>query len=408
VKNFIAILLFVVLLSIGFNVEAHSGRTDASGGHTCRTNCEKYGLENGEYHYHNGGGNTSSAPTTSTPAPSTQSNDKDCGDFGSYEEVVQYWNSKGYSATNDPENLDGWGNGMVDDGIPCEPPSGYDTTKINGSPAQVAALTAEKEKEQGEVDGYAAGVEAGYHDESDHAYPNGSDAYIEGYETAFSKGLEEGKEKLKAEKEKANKAGYNLGKKQDELTIPDEYANNKLVKESFEEGFKKAVKEREEAKKKEFYQKGFEEGKKDEYNLPKDIKEVFIKAYEEGYQKGQDELKDTYVKQGYEAAYTMVEYKIPDFKNEKYIEWYREGFDSNEEVKEITKEAYALGLEGSTYNVPDEYKHAETIFEHHYEQGLQEYEKEKAENTKQAATGIGIVVLGWLGRRLYVAKKMVS
>ena len=44
--------------------------------------------------------------------------------------MIQYWNSKGYSATNDPENLDGWGNGQVDDGIPCEAPSGYDKTKL--------------------------------------------------------------------------------------------------------------------------------------------------------------------------------------------------------------------------------------------------------------------------------------
>jgi len=35
--------------------QAHSGRTDGSGGHTCRTNCEQYGLRYGEYHYHGGG-----------------------------------------------------------------------------------------------------------------------------------------------------------------------------------------------------------------------------------------------------------------------------------------------------------------------------------------------------------------
>ncbi|MGF9891455.1 LPXTG cell wall anchor domain-containing protein [Priestia megaterium] len=70
--------------------------------------------------------------TVATTA-SAESNglDKDCSDFSSYDEVVNYWNSKGYSATNDPERLDGWGN-KVDDGIPCEAPDGYDTSKING------------------------------------------------------------------------------------------------------------------------------------------------------------------------------------------------------------------------------------------------------------------------------------
>lgn len=35
--------------------EAHPGRTDSSGGHTCRTNCPSWGLAYGQYHYHNGG-----------------------------------------------------------------------------------------------------------------------------------------------------------------------------------------------------------------------------------------------------------------------------------------------------------------------------------------------------------------
>ncbi|MED4284916.1 LPXTG cell wall anchor domain-containing protein [Priestia megaterium] len=72
--------------------------------------------------------------TVATTA-SAESNglDKDCIDFKGkpYQELVDYWNSKGYSATNDPERLDGWGN-KVDDGIPCEAPNGYDTSKING------------------------------------------------------------------------------------------------------------------------------------------------------------------------------------------------------------------------------------------------------------------------------------
>jgi endonuclease YncB( thermonuclease family) len=53
----ITILLIILLffLSVGIT-EAHPGRTDASGGHTCRTNCDKWGYSYGEYHYHGGGG----------------------------------------------------------------------------------------------------------------------------------------------------------------------------------------------------------------------------------------------------------------------------------------------------------------------------------------------------------------
>ncbi|WP_413789232.1 YHYH domain-containing protein [Bacillus yunxiaonensis] len=35
------------------SVYASPGGLDANGGHTCHTNCAKYGLETGEYHYHN-------------------------------------------------------------------------------------------------------------------------------------------------------------------------------------------------------------------------------------------------------------------------------------------------------------------------------------------------------------------
>ncbi|PIR83922.1 hypothetical protein COU18_00710 [Candidatus Kaiserbacteria bacterium CG10_big_fil_rev_8_21_14_0_10_51_14] len=46
-----------VLLLSGYSIPAvvyaHPGNTDASGCHTCRTNCPKWGLSTGEYHCHN-------------------------------------------------------------------------------------------------------------------------------------------------------------------------------------------------------------------------------------------------------------------------------------------------------------------------------------------------------------------
>jgi competence protein ComEC len=49
-----AFILSFLLISATLSV-AHPGGTDANGGHTCRTNCEKWGLEEGEYHLHNSG-----------------------------------------------------------------------------------------------------------------------------------------------------------------------------------------------------------------------------------------------------------------------------------------------------------------------------------------------------------------
>ncbi|AZS15107.1 copper amine oxidase N-terminal domain-containing protein [Paenibacillus lutimineralis] len=60
-----AIAAMLLLTSSVASVSAHPGRTDANGGHTCRTNCEKWGLEYGEYHYHNGGGSSKSKSNSS-------------------------------------------------------------------------------------------------------------------------------------------------------------------------------------------------------------------------------------------------------------------------------------------------------------------------------------------------------
>lgn len=42
-------------------------------------------------------------------------NDKDCGHFKNKQEVMEFWHSNGYSATNDPHDLD-----RDNDGLPCE------------------------------------------------------------------------------------------------------------------------------------------------------------------------------------------------------------------------------------------------------------------------------------------------
>ena len=61
---------YSVIGSSNFSLCA-SRRTDANGGHTCRTNCEKWGLQYGEYHYHNKPASSSGA---TSPAPSQNNN----------------------------------------------------------------------------------------------------------------------------------------------------------------------------------------------------------------------------------------------------------------------------------------------------------------------------------------------
>lgn len=84
-----SILLFLIILFGVFlmpmNVDAHPGGLDGNGCHNCRTNCAKWGLEQNEYHCHNGNtysnskgqtfnkdGVKISDPVTNNPEPKPQ------------------------------------------------------------------------------------------------------------------------------------------------------------------------------------------------------------------------------------------------------------------------------------------------------------------------------------------------
>ncbi|MBM7605589.1 hypothetical protein JOC75_003612 [Metabacillus crassostreae] len=403
----IAIITLIFSIVFGSSVYAHSGRTDSSGGHNCSEKSQAKGLCSG-YHSHNGGGDSSSGESSSSSSTtSNQSLDKDCSDFSTYEEVVDYWNSKGYSKTNDPEKLDGWGN-VVDDGIPCEAPSGYDTSNINGSDAQLAKVQAEKDVVNGEKDGYTAGVNDGSNGDEQITEVDGSDAYVDGYTTGYQKGYAEGLKKFETEKSNAIEAGQTLGRKQDKLEVPENYQKNEQLKKSFEEGFSKAVATRDEGKKKEYEEIGYKNGLEDKLEEPKDVKEIYFEAYNAGFEKGQTELQNKYMQEGYESAFSTLEYKAPDFENEKYVNWYKKGFNSNKEIKKIQDAGYKIGVSGEKYSIPKTYIKSEVIYKHYYEKGYKEYEIEKKEDTATTTGVIGVAILGWLARRFYVAKKMVA
>ncbi|MBM7704346.1 thermonuclease family protein [Metabacillus iocasae] len=64
-----ALLSTSLLLGITAPTYAHPGRTDGNGGHTCRTNCENWGLNYGQYHNHNSGAPTTKPKQGTTVAP---------------------------------------------------------------------------------------------------------------------------------------------------------------------------------------------------------------------------------------------------------------------------------------------------------------------------------------------------
>ena len=59
------IMTMIVVLSPLY-VEAHPGRTDSNGCHTCRTNCAKWGLRYGQYHCHGRKNSSTSSNTNKT------------------------------------------------------------------------------------------------------------------------------------------------------------------------------------------------------------------------------------------------------------------------------------------------------------------------------------------------------
>lgn len=73
-KYYLLIIVVIMIVCFTPNVYAHPGRTDSNGCHTCRTNCERWGLSYGQYHCHNGGSssrsNSSSRSSSNYSAPS--------------------------------------------------------------------------------------------------------------------------------------------------------------------------------------------------------------------------------------------------------------------------------------------------------------------------------------------------
>lgn len=160
----ICMILWIVSAHTAF---AHPGNTDANGGHTCRTNCEDWGLDYGEYHYHN-----------PKPAPSTDDY-QDGYDRG-------YQTAYGHTSQCD-QDYDWWWEGPQAFG------AGY---------------------EQGIKDGHQDGLEVCYQDSHDTGYDQGYADYVdaneydsEPYETydsaSYEKGYDEGWSQ--AESEDTNK-----------------------------------------------------------------------------------------------------------------------------------------------------------------------------------------------------------
>lgn len=65
------LIILIVIFMFPILVSAHPGRTDSKGCHTCRTNCESWGLSYGQYHCHNGSGSSRNSKSYNTTKKTT-------------------------------------------------------------------------------------------------------------------------------------------------------------------------------------------------------------------------------------------------------------------------------------------------------------------------------------------------
>lgn len=102
------IIVMIVILSPLY-VEAHPGRTDSNGCHTCRTNCAKWGLSYGQYHCHgkkNSSTSTSSSNTNKTPTTKVLDSNKNIKSISIDNTNIEVKDTMEYNTYSKVNNID--------------------------------------------------------------------------------------------------------------------------------------------------------------------------------------------------------------------------------------------------------------------------------------------------------------
>lgn len=102
------IMIMIVILSPLY-VEAHPGRTDSNGCHTCRTNCAKWGLSYGQYHCHgkkNSSTSTSSSNTNKTTTTKVLDSNKNIKSISIDNTNIEVKDTMEYNTYSKVNNID--------------------------------------------------------------------------------------------------------------------------------------------------------------------------------------------------------------------------------------------------------------------------------------------------------------
>lgn len=394
-KIFITIsLMLLVYPVLTTNAWAHPGRTDSNGGHTCRTNCEKWGYKTGEYHYHNGGSSGSSngsvsgstkepnvkvapaAPPKPTYSPADVEEGKTSGQSRGYED--------GYNR-NASNSVTGTGNEGYQKGYVVGYEAGYHEGLQKIKEEDITAG-----KSAGESDGKSAFQEGESQDvvNNDSKSVDWNNAYKGAFIISFN---------YEKSVQDAEKSGHDLGYSLAKLAVPAEFSTDETIKQKFEAayqtGYEKRMKEEE--------TNHLELGKKDGYALSAlaidSIDDKFVAFYEKGYEEGKSNRKEEVLAEGFQSAFMNMEYKEKEeYDNPEVMEWYKEGFDSNEIASKIKVTAFDNGYSNSKYMIPKEFKvndDAIELYDSLFEKG-QELRKEETQKYAIIATGIAIPAVG--------------
>jgi len=314
-------------------VSAHPGRTDSNGGHYCRTNCEKWGYEYGEYHYHNGSNPSSNitSDNAETEIPTdTETSQEDLEEI--YDQLAKEGYEVGYQDGYNQRSYKDFHEekySVLSNAEYSWYKKGYNEGFRVGKERKDAEVSKQQEEE------FNRGKEAGT-DKAHNDFKNGNiqinsssnndktDSWNEGFSQAYEKTVAN----LKLTDE-AYREGYTQGEIQQTLRIDDSYLNNSDASKAFKNGFQKA-------KKHEYKQKGFQQALTlGRDTLPSRINKIYVSSFKKGYKEG------------------------------------------NKEITSLKDKAYAAGKSGDQFIVPDEYqtKNVEKVTQATYRKGQVERKK---------------------------------
>lgn len=382
-KKWSIILMILLFLSLTTTLEvnAHSGRTDSSGGHNCSEKSIAKGLCTG-YHYHNGG--SSDSPQTSTPSATPEPEEPAYDPKIYYDRGYDSGYSKGFEAgykkgKQDAESTDsnedyvkGW-----DAGFEAGYAEGLEKIEAEEKIAKDKATGAEK----GKVDGRAAFLAGRAIDAFDYETQE-SEAYVNAYHETFADSWETAKLEDTCFNE-----GYNQGLIQDELVISKACEKDSL-RTAFEKGHKVGVDERDHNEIEKLTRLGETEGYAvAELIVPKEaIKPSYQSAFEKGYEAGKMKRKEEIHQEGYYSAFEQIDFKEETYTDHQELsEWFKEGYESNDIAKEIKSNAQTLGEESDEYVIAEKFKvnaASISLYDSLFEQGqnIKEQREEEQRN----------------------------